>query len=170
MHLWLFWGYLIQSWPFSSLRQQFQNKYYNIPLVIKWERWEYSLEFFPSKVSALSCTHKLWSTLEVVKYALFWQVWFNGEGDFWTYSVEMPVFSSPTGYMLTSFGFPFANLSYILKWLVFFLKSSTSTGYFSNSTSTLSVTLVNIMLSVTYYLELQNDISVYYWCNGVNVL
>ena len=137
MQTWLFWDYLIQSWPsqtcwpFSSLRQQSKNKYYNIPLLIKREWWEYSLEFFPSNLSALSCTRKLWSALEVVEYAFFGQVWFNGEGDFWTKSVEILVYPSPTGYMLTSFGFSWWNYGIFYRFsqrFVMFPKSWTSTG------------------------------------------
>ena len=60
---------------------------------------------------------------------LFDSVW----GDFW-----IPVFLSPSGYMLTSFGF-FITFKYSLqiplRWSVIFWKSWTSTGYFSNSTS-----------------------------------
>ena len=59
-------------------------------------------------------------------------------GDFWASLVEILVFPSPTGYMLTSSGFPSLNWCILykipLKWSVIFLQSPNSTGYFSNST------------------------------------
>jgi hypothetical protein len=50
----------------------------------------------------------------------------SDRGDFWAYSVEILVFASPTGYMLTSSGFP------LLHWGIFykFLKND---RYFSCS-------------------------------------
>ena len=58
----------------------------------------------------------------------------SDRGDFWALPVEILVFASPTGYMLTSPGFPLWNrgVSYIkipLIWSVIFLQSWTSTGY-----------------------------------------
>ena len=51
--------------------------------------------------------------------------------------VEILVFTSPTGYILTSSGLPLLNwgifYKFPLKWTVIFLQSWTSTGYFSNS-------------------------------------
>ena len=48
-------------------------------------------------------------------------------GDCWVKPVEFLVFPSPTGYMLTSFGFPLLKSGYILKnplkWSVIFLQS-----------------------------------------------
>ena len=38
----------------------------------------------------------------------------SDRGDFWALSVEILVFASATGYMLTSSGFPFIKLEYIL--------------------------------------------------------
>ena len=61
-------------------------------------------------------------------------------GSFWAYRVGQRsiVILNLTGYMLTSSGFPFSYFRYILyiplRWPVSFLKSWTSTGYFSNST------------------------------------
>ena len=60
-------------------------------------------------------------------------------GDFWAWPVEILVFASLTGYMFTSTGSPLLNWGICceipLKWSVIFLHSWTSTGYFSNSTS-----------------------------------
>ena len=37
----------------------------------------------------------------------------SDRGDFWAQPVEILVFPSPTGYMLTSYSFPFIKLGYI---------------------------------------------------------
>jgi hypothetical protein len=39
---------------------------------------------------------------------------YSDRGDFWAYSVEILVFASPTGYMLTSSGFLCIDSGYIL--------------------------------------------------------
>ena len=53
-------------------------------------------------------------------------------------SVKILVILNPTGYMLTSSGFPLIHFRSIplilLKWWVILFKSRTSTGYFSNLT------------------------------------
>ena len=54
---------------------------------------------------------------------------------FWHNRVEILVFASPTGYMLTLSSFLLVYILWnSLKWLVIFLQSWTSTSYFSNST------------------------------------
>ena len=76
------------------------------------------------------------------------------------------------------FQFSLINLKYnswiSLKRFITLLKSRASTNYFSNSTSS-SITALNVVFSVTYYLNLHIAISFYHWCNfvlstAVNVL
>ena len=68
----------------------------------------------------------------------------SGGGDCWAWSIDILVFPSATGCMLTSFAFSsmiWGTFHRLLQnqWSAIFLKSWASTGYISNSTSSSSV-------------------------------
>ena len=67
-----------------------------------------------------------------------WAGWFQWPGRFWGIIGQVPSVSKSNRLHVVIFRFFFINLRYILwiplKWWVIFLKSWTSTDYFSNST------------------------------------
>ena len=90
--------------------------------------------------------------------------------------VEILVFASPTGYILTSSGLPLLNWGiihkFLKKWSVIFLQSWIWTGYFSNSTGSFvtscrfspiiclsPTTTLYITFRVTYHMDLHSAIS-----------